>query len=157
MRQTGYLVGCAAYALNHNLPLLLRVHALAKRMQRGLEDIGVGILSPAETCIVSALDEPLPKRYLTTGHRQLFYDPSTIGVEYWEIVEGAAALEKPIKINGSRIVMHIQTSPEAVEDFLDLMRMLKEEKAKAGWTPEQAPPRKQNPFREVYIKATKPT
>lgn len=52
MRQTGYLVGCAAYALTYNFPLLPRVHSLAKHMQRGLEDIGVGILSPAETCIV---------------------------------------------------------------------------------------------------------
>ncbi|KAF8559394.1 hypothetical protein OG21DRAFT_1431516 [Imleria badia] len=138
MRQTGYLVGCAAYALTHNLPQLPHVHALAKRMQRGLEDIGVGILSPAETCI-------------------LFYDPSTIGVEYWEIVEHAAALERPIKINGSRIVVHIQTSPQAVEDFIDLMRTLKEEKAKAGWTPDRAPPKKRNPFQDVYVKATKPT
>jgi threonine aldolase len=87
----------------------------------------------------------------------LFYDPSTIGVGYWEIVERAAALEKPIKINGSRIVLHIQTSPQAVEDFLDLMRTLKEEKAKAGWTPDRAPPKKRNPFRDVYVKATKPT
>lgn len=90
-------------------------------------------------------------------YRQLFYDPSTIGVEYWEVVERAAALEKPIKINGSRIVMHIQNSPQAVEDFLDLMRSLKEEKAKAGWTPDQAPLKKQSLFRDVYVKATKPT
>lgn len=55
MRQTGYLVGCAAYALTHNFPQLPRVHALAKRMQRGLEDVGVVILSPAETCIVGHL------------------------------------------------------------------------------------------------------
>lgn len=94
---------------------------------------------------------------LTTVYRQLFYDPSTIGVEYWEVVERAAALEKPIKINGSRIVMHIQNSPQAVEDFLDLMRSLKEEKAKAGWTPDQAPLKKQSLFRDVYVKATKPT
>lgn len=52
MRQTGYLAGCVAYALTHNFPLLPQVHALAKRMQQGLGDIGVGILSPAETCMV---------------------------------------------------------------------------------------------------------
>ncbi|KIJ21466.1 threonine aldolase [Paxillus involutus ATCC 200175] len=138
MRQTGYLVGCAAYALTHNFPLLPRVHALAKRMQQGLEEIGVGIPSPAETCI-------------------LFYDPSPIGVEYWEIVERAAKLPNPIKLNGSRLVMHIQTSPQAVDDFLVLMRAAKEEKAKAGWTPEQTPPKKKGLFRDVYVKATKPT
>ncbi|KAH0838581.1 pyridoxal phosphate-dependent transferase [Lanmaoa asiatica] len=135
MRQTGYLAGCAAYAITHNLPLLARVHALAKRMQQGLEAIGVGITSPAETCM-------------------LFYDPSTIGVEYWEVVDRAAALEKPIKINGSRIVMHIQNSPQAVEDFLDLMRTLKEEKVKAGWTPDRAP--KKRNAQDVYVKVTKP-
>ena len=52
MRQTGYMAGCAAYALTNNFPLFPRVHALAKRMQQGLEALGVGILSPAETCMV---------------------------------------------------------------------------------------------------------
>ncbi|KIK97657.1 hypothetical protein PAXRUDRAFT_824714 [Paxillus rubicundulus Ve08.2h10] len=137
MRQTGYLVGCAAYALTHNFPLLPRVHALAKRMQQGLEGLGVGILSPAETCI-------------------LFYDPSPIGVEYWEIVERAATLPNPIKLDGSRLVIHIQTSPQAVDDFLELMRDAKEEKAKGGWIPEQAAPKKRGLLRDVYIKATKP-
>lgn len=94
---------------------------------------------------------------LTIGHQQLFYDPSTIGVEYWEVVERAAALEKPIKLNGSRIVLHIQSSPQAVEDFIDLMRTLKEEKAKAGWTPNQAPSKKRSLLRDVYVKATKPS
>lgn len=158
MRQTGYLVGCAAYALTHNFPLLPRVHALAKHMQRGLEDIGVAISSPAETCMVRYLTLVFVMRTISDDrNRQLFYDPSTIGVEYWEIVGRAAALDKPIKINGSRIVLHIQTSSQAVEDFLDLMRTLKEEKTMAGWTPDRAPPKKQNPFRDIYVKVTKPT
>lgn len=53
MRQTGYMAGCAAYALTHHFPLLPRVHALTKRMQQGLKELGIGILSPAETCMVS--------------------------------------------------------------------------------------------------------
>lgn len=158
MRQTGYLAGCAAYALTHNFPQLPRTHALAKRMQRGLEDINIDILSPAETCMVRRLAFVFGIGTISDDrYSQLFYDPSTIGVEYWEVVERAAALEKPIKINGSRIIMHIQTSPKAVEDFLDLMKSLKEEKAKAGWMPEMAPPKKQSPFRNVYIEVTKPT
>ncbi|KAG1766455.1 threonine aldolase [Suillus occidentalis] len=116
MRQTGVLAGSVAYALSHNFPLLPRVHALAKRLQTGLEELQVGILSPAETCMV-------------------FYDPSTIGVEYWEIIDRAAALPKPISLTGSRLVVHIQTSPEAVEDFLSLIRTLKEEKVQAGIVP----------------------
>jgi threonine aldolase len=55
MRQTGVLVGSVAYALTHNFPLLPKVHALAKRLQAGLEELQVGILSPAETCMVSPL------------------------------------------------------------------------------------------------------
>ena len=54
MRQTGVLAGAAAYALTHNFPLLPKVHALAKRLQKGFEEIGVGILSRAETCMVSS-------------------------------------------------------------------------------------------------------
>ncbi|KAG1777444.1 pyridoxal phosphate-dependent transferase [Suillus placidus] len=137
MRQTGYMAGCAAYALTYNFPMLPRVHALAKRMQQGLEQLGVGILSPAETCM-------------------LFYDPSPIGVEYWEVVERAAQFPDPIKLNGSRLLMHIQTSPQAIEDFLELLRTLKEEKAAAGWKPENAPPKKKTLFRDVYVKAVRP-
>lgn len=53
MRQTGILAASAAYALSHNFPQLPRVHALARRLQRGLEELGVGILCPAETCMVN--------------------------------------------------------------------------------------------------------
>jgi len=53
MRQTGILVASAAYALTHNFPQLPRVHALARRLEAGLEEIGASILSKAETCMVS--------------------------------------------------------------------------------------------------------
>jgi threonine aldolase len=52
MRQTGFLAGCVAYALTHNFPQLPRVHALAKKLEAGLEDIGAVIMSRAETCMV---------------------------------------------------------------------------------------------------------
>lgn len=139
MRQTGYLAAAAAYALTHHFPLLPRVHALAQHMQHGLQEIGVGILSPAETCM-------------------LFYDPSPIGVEYWEIVERTAHLENPIHLNGSRLVMHIQTSPQAVDDFLELMRTMKAEKEREGWVSgKKACPSKKHTFRDVYVKVIKPS
>lgn len=56
MRQTGILAGAAAYALTHNFPQLPRVHALAKRLESGLEEIGANILSGAETCMVRILE-----------------------------------------------------------------------------------------------------
>ncbi|KAG6371662.1 pyridoxal phosphate-dependent transferase [Boletus reticuloceps] len=114
MRQTGILAASAAYALSHNFPQLPRVHALARRLQRGLEELGVGILCPAETCMV-------------------FFDPSTIGVEYGEVERHAAALPEPITLKGSRLVVHIQTTVQAIDDFLRLVSELRDEKVKEGF------------------------
>lgn len=52
MRQTGVLAASAAFALTHHFPRLLDVHALALRLQNGLQEIGARITSPAETCMV---------------------------------------------------------------------------------------------------------
>lgn len=52
MRQTGILAASAAYALTYNFPQLPRVHALTRRLEAALEDIGVEITSKAETCMV---------------------------------------------------------------------------------------------------------
>lgn len=52
MRQTGILAASAAYALTYNFPLLPGVHALARKLEAGLEEIGVEITSKAETCMV---------------------------------------------------------------------------------------------------------
>ncbi|OJA21271.1 hypothetical protein AZE42_02545 [Rhizopogon vesiculosus] len=138
MRQTGVLAGSIAYALTHNFALLPKVHALAKRLQAGLDELQVGILSPAETCMV-------------------FYDPSTIGVEYWEIIDRAAALPKPITLTGSRLVVHIQTSPEAVDDFLSLLKTLKQEKIQAGFMPSKEGVADSDGMRNVYVKSTRPS
>ncbi|KAG2082119.1 uncharacterized protein F5147DRAFT_590500, partial [Suillus discolor] len=112
--------GSVAYALTHNFSLLPRVHALAKRLQAGLEELQVGILSPAETCMAVSRSQNCQRTY------DVFYDPCTIGIEYWEIIDRAAALPNPIGLTdsyrlSSRIV-HIQTLPEAVEDFLSLIK-----------------------------------
>ena len=116
MRQTGVLAGAAAYALTHNFPKLAQVHALARTLEEGLREIGVRIMSGAETCMV-------------------FYDPAPIGTTYDEIADRASELEEPLVLGGSRLVVHIQTTPEAVQDFLSIVRSLKEEKAKAGFVP----------------------
>jgi len=51
MRQIGLLAGCAAYALNHNFLQLPRVHALARKLEAGLRELGAQILS-SDTCMV---------------------------------------------------------------------------------------------------------
>ena len=52
MRQTGMLAASAAYALTYNFPRLAAVHELTKRLEVGLQEIGVTITSAAETCMV---------------------------------------------------------------------------------------------------------
>ncbi|KAH0838571.1 pyridoxal phosphate-dependent transferase [Lanmaoa asiatica] len=134
MRQTGILAASAAYALSHNFPQLSRVHALARRLQRGLEELGVGILCPAETCMV-------------------FFDPSTIGVEYGEVVERAATLPDPIALSGPRLVVHIQTSTEAIDAFLQLISKLRDEKMQEGFVPSTAQTLANGTTMNVYGKA----
>ncbi|KAF8649727.1 hypothetical protein AX16_005499 [Volvariella volvacea WC 439] len=114
MRQIGVLTAAAAYALTHNFPKLATVHQLTRRLENGLEDIGVKITSRAETCMV-------------------FYDPAPIGVTYEEIADKAAALPQPLHLGGSRLVVHIQTSEEAVNDFLGVVKGLADEKKAAGF------------------------
>lgn len=61
---------------------------------------------------------------------QVFFDPSTICVDYKEVVDCAAALPLPITLWDSRLVVHIQTTTEAIDDFLQLMRELRDKKRK---------------------------
>lgn len=131
MRQTGILSASAAYALTHNFPQLPRVHALARRLEAGLQDIGVRITSGAETCMV-------------------FFDPSTVGVSLNELVEEANKLPNPIKLGGSRLVVHVQTSDEAVDDLIALVRRLAEEKKAAGFVYE--PSTNGSTRQNIYVK-----
>ncbi|KAJ3574524.1 hypothetical protein NP233_g1715 [Leucocoprinus birnbaumii] len=133
MRQTGVLAASAAFALTHNFPKIPHVHALAKRLETGLEELGAIILSRAETCM-------------------LFYDPTPLGINFDEIAERAGALPDPLVLGGSRLVVHIQTSEEAVEDFLSVVRQLAEEKRAAGWVPPTNGEAKKSAFKDVYVR-----
>ncbi|EPQ60932.1 hypothetical protein GLOTRDRAFT_32903 [Gloeophyllum trabeum ATCC 11539] len=140
MRQIGILAASAAYALTHNFPRLVDVHELTLRLEQGLRNIGVEITSPGETCMV-------------------FYDPSSVGVEYWEIVDRASKLPEPIVVSGSRLVVHIQTSPAAVDDFLQLVRDLAEEKKRAGFDAAQYKAQANGHVRtnhDIYVRGVKP-
>ena len=48
----GVLAESAAYALTYHLGRLPAVHALAKKLENGLKEIGASITGPAETCMV---------------------------------------------------------------------------------------------------------
>jgi len=109
IRRMGFLAAVAGYAVKNNVPLLPHVHYLAKKLEAGLKDLGVSILSNTETYIVS-------------------YDPSPLGISIEEISNKAMSLKEPLYLRGSRLVVHIQTSDRAVDDFLGVIRELIAEK-----------------------------
>lgn len=84
---------------------------------------------------------------------QVFFDPSTIGVEYGEVVGRAAALPDPIALSDSRLVVHIQTSSEAIDDFLRLISELRDEKIKEGFIPSTAQTLANGTIRSIYGRA----
>lgn len=63
MRQTGFMAAAAAYSLSYNFPKLSGVHALARRLEAGLRELKVTILSRAETCMVRSKLFALPFCY----------------------------------------------------------------------------------------------
>ncbi|KAF9055494.1 hypothetical protein BDZ89DRAFT_1056072 [Hymenopellis radicata] len=115
MRQTGFLAASAAYALTYNYPLLPKVHTLTRKLGAGLREVGVTILSGAETCMV-------------------LYDASSIGTTFEEVAAKAKALPEPITLRpAGRLVVHLQTTESAVDDLLAVIRNLADEKRKAGF------------------------
>ncbi|KAH9853181.1 pyridoxal phosphate-dependent transferase [Lenzites betulinus] len=132
MRQTGFMTAAAAYALTHNFPLLPGVHALTQRLADGLREIGVAINS-AETCMV-------------------FFDPAPVGISLVELVKRAGELPQPIILGGSRLVVHIQTSPKAVDDLLALVAELAAEKKAAGFVKPEQPLTNGKPLKNMYVK-----
>ncbi|RDB29659.1 putative low-specificity L-threonine aldolase [Hypsizygus marmoreus] len=134
MRQTGILAASAAYALTHNFPQLARVHAFTKKLESGLEAIGVEVTSKADTCMV-------------------FYDAASVGLTYDEVAEKAGTLPEPLFLGGSRLVVHIQTSEAAVDDFLALIKELAEQKKAEGFV-KPAAGQQSNGHRDVYVRRT---
>ena len=155
MCQTGILAASAAYALTHNFLQLPRVHTLARKLQAGLESIGVEMLCEAETCMVQGFRFHSFMLYVAHAHAycgplQVFFDASSVGLTYEEIVKRGKALPEPLLLNGSRLVVHIQTSDSAIEDFVNLVRELSTEKKLGGFV--------KKPYRrakggDVYVRA----
>ncbi|KAI0314979.1 pyridoxal phosphate-dependent transferase [Amylostereum chailletii] len=133
MRQTGVMAACAAYALTYNFSTLLEVHALARKLEEGLREIGADVTSGAETCMV-------------------FYDPSPIGTDYGEIAERGEKLPQPLKLGGSRLVVHIQTTKQAVDDFLGVVRTLAEEKKAAGFIAPEPKSQGNGKYKDIYVR-----
>ena len=84
---------------------------------------------------------------------QVFFDPTPLGISFQELVTKASELPEPIRLGGSRLVVHIQTSPEAVEDLIGLIRTLAEEKANAGFVPTE--PTDGSAAQNIYVRGVK--
>lgn len=125
MRQTGFLAAAAAYALNRNFARLPAVHALARKLEAGLRELGVKITVPAETCMV-------------------WFDTSDLGIPVKELVDRASKLQDPIRLRGSRLVIHIQTDPQAVDDLLSLFKALIDEQRRVSLVTDEKLPKAPN-------------
>jgi hypothetical protein len=68
---------------------------------------------------------------------QVFYDPRPIGLTYESVVAHCHDLPKPISLFSARLVVHHQTDPQAVEDFIGVIRRMKADK-EGGGRPEEA-------------------
>jgi len=135
MRQTGFLAASAAYALTNNFLKLAAVHDLTRKLEYGLLELGVEITGSAETCMVRFSSHTATSSItnISTTRNKVFYDPSSIGTSYAEIAERAGKLPNPLSLAASRLVVHIQTTEQAIDDFLGLIRGLAEEKRAAGF------------------------
>jgi threonine aldolase len=147
LRQIGSLAACGAYALTNNFSKLLQVRELTLKLEKGLRDLGVGILVPVETNMVSVLIcydlvlESLCLKLLQS--QQVFYYPDPIGLTIEQITEAAESGKYTERLwldsgYSSRLVVHTQTSAQAIEDLLLVIRKLKEENPPPAGHP-QAP------------------
>lgn len=110
VRQVGPLVAAARVGVLENYPKLQATHQLARYAGQELEKLGVRLTAPVETSMV-------------------FLDTSSIGIPISELVSRAAALPAPIQLGGGRMVVHYQIEKQAIDDLLDLIRVMKKEKA----------------------------
>jgi threonine aldolase len=151
MRQTGFLAAAAAYALTNNFSKLAAVHQLTRKLERGLLELGIEVTERAETCIVRSGPSNQMPHCLSMVRNKVFYDPSTVGTNYAEIAERAKKLPEPLCLEGSRLVVHIQTTERAVDDLLGLVRRLAEEKKAAGFVRSARDAEKGSP-KDMYVR-----
>lgn len=110
MRQSGPLALAASHALSTVFPRLAPVHALATRLARGLVERGVALDLPVETGMVWVDTEPAG------------FSVSELQSRAWE--------RKCVRIGAprGRLVLHYQIEERAVEDLLEVVGELAEER-----------------------------
>ncbi|WWC86163.1 uncharacterized protein L201_001036 [Kwoniella dendrophila CBS 6074] len=108
IRQSGNIAASSDYALTYHFPRLSQTHQLAKKLEKGLRELGVGIGAPVDTNMV-------------------FFQPDKIGLSLDSVSERLASLPKPIIVGRERVVVHHQITPEAIEDFIKCVKEMKDE------------------------------
>lgn len=103
-RQAGFLALAARHCIDTVVPRLAETHQLAAKLARHLQDLGVHLALPCET-------------------NMLFIDLAPVNLTVEQLAN--ALSEKRIKITKSagtvtRVVLHYQITPEAVQDFMDV-------------------------------------
>ena len=61
----------------------------------------------------------------------VFADPSPLGFDIWQLAERAK--DVGLRIGSSRMVIHFQTDPQAIDDLISLVRTMLEERIKSGY------------------------
>lgn len=100
-RQSGLLAGMADYAITNHFPKLAGTHTLAQRLAAGFRRQGLRILAPVDTNMV-------------------FFG----GLDSQLVINALASRQRPILLDSNRCVIHHQTSPEAVNEFISVVEQL---------------------------------
>jgi len=107
LRQTGMLTAAAEYALETHFPQLKKAHQLATKLATGMAELGVRILMPVQT-------------------NMAFFDCTPLGFSVKELSARCDDAQIVIR-DSSRLVIHHQTSPQAVDDLLEVLSSMKQE------------------------------
>jgi threonine aldolase len=118
-RQAGMLAALARHCIDTIVPTMPATHKLARDLANHLVSLGMRLVLPCETNLI-------------------FIDTHRAGISVAELAD--ALKEKHIQIASSpgtstRIALHYQIPPEAVEDFKQVATQVCQAKIKSGYVP----------------------
>ncbi|KAI8356746.1 pyridoxal phosphate-dependent transferase [Choanephora cucurbitarum] len=118
-RQAGMLAVVARHCINTIVPTMPETHALARKLGAHLESLGIKLLVPVET-------------------NMLFIDTTMTGLTIADFAEALKTKNIQIFSNPTtttRLVLHYQITPQAIEDFMQVSTDLVQAKKKSGFIP----------------------
>ncbi|KAE8209426.1 hypothetical protein CF327_g6587 [Tilletia walkeri] len=115
LRQTGPLAAAARVAIEEHFPRLQTTHVMRQWLEDRLVEEGVHIESSGTNMIFFDLS-PLG----------LYPDDLSLACTHPAYLPSGA---EPLKTSGNRLVLHHQTNPQALADFVEVLRRLKADPA----------------------------